>query len=131
MSSAAKITATKIEITFSEAGEQFCGSFDSWAGVDCRLIAMHLKAPTGGSYHKTDFKITWSDGEIYEGRIDVDGNELPDLAAHIREFCELYSGRRAPSHSTPEKWARFVAEMTTAENRASCAAVLDQCQLGD
>lgn len=51
------------------------------------LLAKHGRtAPVGNGYEKVDFEITWPDGATYAGRYDLRGDEVPDLATHVRSF---------------------------------------------
>lgn len=57
-------------------------------------------------YFKTDFVLTFEDGQTYSGRYDI-GSDSPDLSSHIRDFALTYSGQRKPSHFTDEQWEQF------------------------
>jgi hypothetical protein len=48
-------------------------------------LAMNAKtAPKDGGCDKHDFRVTWADGHIYEGRYDLEGTEIfPSLQSHI------------------------------------------------
>lgn len=105
-----RIKAKSIKITFSESGnftspEEFRTFAD--ANVFLRELARNAPGP-GGGYYKTDFTITFEDGETYEGRIDLTNVESPDLVEHVRKFVEFYAGwikaSELPSHISEEQY---------------------------
>lgn len=56
-------------------------------------------APKAGEgYDKVDFKVTFEDGETYEGRLDIKHYTAPnndlDVAQHIKDTVKYYSGER-------------------------------------
>jgi hypothetical protein len=121
----AKIGITKIEIERAEGPSVGCRvpvdkryELKTWAeannvlkriSADMRDDPISKKYP--GTYDKTDFKVTFEDGETYEGRADVTaGGEDTDLAAHIREFAKFHAGLFRPAHMSEADYARLVAE---------------------
>lgn len=107
---AAKATATRIEILWSEAGSDLEGrAFSTWAEATAALAPVAMGHATGG-YLKTAFRVTFSDGETYEGRIDLQSSEY-DLARHVRQHCEFYAGTYQPAHMTAERYAEYRAAM--------------------
>ena len=115
-----KINASKIEviwgegyemtpITFSDdsnLAESIWTRFQFWAR--CRA---GCHKPFKG-YLKTDFRVTWADGETYEGRYDLHENGLGDdnqtLAQHIISFLSFYAGLRCPVHMKQEEYEEFL-----------------------
>lgn len=101
-----KIQVTKIEITrvegFSEEVRKTV-TVNNWTEANGVLKGMAVTAPKDGqTYNKVDFKVTYTDGEIYEGRYDMkyEDTAKADLAGHISRFV-IYSGK------TYKKWAEF------------------------
>ena len=71
------------------------GSETAWMIANSKLIrwAKGIKAyPIGHdcyfSYEKVDFKITWEDGEEYDGRYDLHANEHANIGKQIKRFLE-------------------------------------------
>lgn len=65
-------------------------------------------APKGGCYDKCDFKITFDDGSVYEGRYDLKHwkDEVPNLGNHVRDFVTFMAGQRKPGWMTDEQWKK-------------------------
>ena len=74
-----------------------------WQRANLVLMAWSYTAPRDGSYHKCDFKVTYEDGETYEGRFDLVhfSIELPNFSKHVCEFVEFHAGR-CPENQLPE-----------------------------
>jgi hypothetical protein len=81
---------------------------------DANLLLRHMKSEaTTIGYDKTKFRITWSDGETWEGRYDLkddarrqeNPNGLCDLGDHVRGFLLFYSGDARPDHLTEAQYA--------------------------
>lgn len=69
----------------------------------------------GGGYDKTDFKVTFDDGETYEGRYDLkqeDRKKKSLLGTHIQENLVFYGGLHRPSHLTAEQYDQFIENMS-------------------
>lgn len=68
---------------------------DSWGGANTILRDWARTAPEyGHGYDKVDFKVTWADGEVYDGRYDMtrtgeDDDKGQDLQRHIRDFLSF------------------------------------------
>lgn len=130
-----RIKAKSIEITFSESGnftspEEF-RTFEE-ANIFLRELARTAPGP-GGGYHKTDFTITFEDGETYKGRIDLTNFESPDIGAHVRKFVEFYSGGlgidQLPSHVSPTAYRAIV--LRDMDVRDGAIRLLGNYELGD
>lgn len=71
--------------------------FQSFQDVQRFLINL-CRFATKLGYDKTAFRITWEDGNTYEGRLDLQHITRPgwrsetDVAGHVREFCTFYAG---------------------------------------
>ena len=124
------IKATTIEVTFTEAGDRFRGTFETWIGADVALGRI-ADARRGPGYSKTDVLITWADGEQYKARLDITAGSLPSLARHVRQHCEAMTGRRVPDGRTSEEWTRFLAAVVKPEQSAGLARILDCYALGE
>ena len=148
-----KSEVTKIEFLWSESAwfhRRFRGAgftVKSWSDADSILRQMSENfGPVPGGYDKTDFRATWEDGTVHQGRYDVHhyaenqehrNGSQPSLAQHICDFCE-YTSRRWLPPWIAEKYgddARHMvdrwSQSTPPELIAHCEHVLDHCQLGD
>jgi hypothetical protein len=103
------IAATTITIGFSESpyieeGKIFAGE-NLW-----REAAHYLNQFPGPDlgYYKTDFTVTFADGEEYGGRYDI-GADRPTLGEHIRCFIAGVVDERAwsPSDETITTLTKF------------------------
>ncbi len=96
----------------------------SWHDAGWQLARWARTAPEPrGGYDKVDFRVTWADGETYEGRYDLqrDGESGEavrgfDLALHIRQFLafQAHQGRGGcPGHFAihvePHQWDNAVS----------------------
>jgi hypothetical protein len=89
------------------------------------FIGAHVR---GGGYHKTAFRVTWADGETYEGRIDARPGRT-NIREHMRNYCLYHSGRSFPGHYTAEQWAAYLNECVKPEKRAALAHILDTYEI--
>lgn len=110
-----KIKAVKFEITRAEGPTHLCGKktpVSSWKEADAIFSEVARTAPTTGGYDKCDFRITFEDGETYEGRMDVKGNpdENETLAQHVGQLARFYAGRRKPDHLNQQQYDDFLAQ---------------------
>lgn len=104
-----------------------------WTRAAAVLAAWSYSAPAEGGYHKCDFVVTYADGSTYGGRFDLVRMTIggyPDPAAHMREHCELSSGRRKPSRATREQWEGYLRDVVGAERRARYESFLTDYQIG-
>jgi hypothetical protein len=130
-----KTKAKSITITFSESPDfgtpRAFSDFES-ANTFLRELSRNAPGPHEG-YFKTDFTITFEDGETYSGRIDLTNFETPDLGAHVRKFVEFYSGGLAcdqlPSHISPSTYRTTV--LRNMDTRDASIRFRDNYQLGD
>jgi len=79
--------------------------------ADLFLLAWSNTAPkAGGGYHKVDFKITYLDGETYEGRYDLKHHsvEMPDLRKHVNDFILFSAGLKKPDWFTDEDYKLYI-----------------------
>jgi hypothetical protein len=94
----------EIIITRAEGSSVYCGTpkyFDSFRSASSWLYGQSFTFPKTGGYDKHDFKITFMDGETYEGRLDCKSAECedPDLDVlkHVQSFQEYYKNK--PEHT--------------------------------
>jgi hypothetical protein len=131
----AKVAIESLEIVFSEcAALRDHETFDSWAALERRIAYATTKAPVGGCYDKTHLKLTWADGFTYEARIDLTRGmtSLTPVADHVRNFCEIRSGRK-PMHWLDDNGAAYLktCDNYDPDGRKNCAHVLDNLMLED
>lgn len=89
----------EVEIGFSEApGHSGRKTFLTLSAANAYLH--HFGKPDLG-YWKTDFKVTFEDGDVYEGRFDI-GSDAPTLEQHVIHFCKKMNG--------DSRFSRFVKE---------------------
>ena len=108
-----KIKVKSIQFGFSESPHINKGiTFPDWESAENYLtpiiIATELakKGGTKSGYYKTDFTITFEDGEVYKGRYDI-GSDESTLRQHVRRFIETYSGRVKPGHMSNVQWQAY------------------------
>ncbi len=126
-----KIPVSKVELTFTESPHFKCSTvtpktFDSMGAVNSFLRSQHYRNAPDLGYYKTDFTITWADGNIYQGRFDI-GSDREDLTAHVKSFCSVYSLRYRPQHFKDNHWEHFCK--TYKESGKKYGEVLDKYQL--
>lgn len=114
---AGKIRAVKFELYRAEGpidDSDNTATVNTWTEADNVLKHWALTAPEPGhGYDKCDFKITYADGETYEGRYDLKQHDtqFPELIAyHIRGFQEFYAGTRRPDWMSEEKYAKLMED---------------------
>jgi hypothetical protein len=102
-----KIAITRGEGLITECGKTY--TVHTWEEANRVLQRMAMTAPDRG-YDKTDFEVTYTDGETYTGRYDLKRHDvqLGDLGRHIRQICEFNAGLYCPSHMTPEQYQRIL-----------------------
>lgn len=113
---------------------------DSFEAADSVLRRWARTAPKQGGYHKCDFKITFVDGETYDGRYDLygigvdtdEGTRGPSLSKHVRDFVTFYAGQRKPAHLSHEQYAQCLswARERNPEATVEMMAFLENYDLG-
>lgn len=90
-----------------DLGEHLVASFETANAI---LRRWAQTAPDKGGYDKVDFKVTWDDGETYEGRYDLvrEDTTKADLARHMKEFCSFHGGLWCPPHMKKEVYKEFI-----------------------
>ncbi len=139
-----KIRVAKVEILWSEnptfqnrygaLEPKTAPSFPTLHAANSFLTGLAKTAPgPRGGYDKTAFRVTWEDGETYEGRYDLhhvqcrqeNPNGLIDLGDHVRGFLEFYAGLRKPSHMKQEDYEHCIG-CHGSEFQAQCLEALEK-----
>lgn len=143
----AKIPVARVEILWSEnlTFQERYGSlepkappsFPSLEAANSFLTELAQTAPgPRGGYDKTAFRVTWQDGETYEGRYDLhhalcrqeNPNGQIDLGDHMRSFLEFYSGDRKPAHMRQADYEDCLKRVGLEFSR-QCREALEKYQL--
>lgn len=134
-----KIAAVQIEFNFSEAGWPIANrifkgtkTLTCWQQANKAIFRHAFTMDPRGSYDKTDFRVTFADGDTYTGRIDISNRDhavAAPLSNHIASHCAFASGRSCPGHMARADYDRVVSGIA-AEHKASAAKVLDEYDLG-
>lgn len=112
-----KIQPTEIRITRAEGRAHLCGSanarsFDSFRAANAWLFSQSPTFPKTGGYDKHDFRITYADGEVYEGRLDCKAAGCADadldVGRHVRDFLGFMAGAHRPAHMDEATYRRAV-----------------------
>jgi len=93
---AEKIKVKEVQILWKEGLteelKQYPKSFKTIKEANKQILENSKTAPKGGAYDKHGFKIIWTDGNEYEGRMDVKHTSEPnndlDIGTHVRGFAE-------------------------------------------
>jgi hypothetical protein len=101
----------KISFPFSEAPDFKPCDFCSLA--EANKFLRSLPRPELG-YYKTDFILTFEDGETYEGRYDV-GDDESTLGDHIVAIAKGLNDPRHCSHDLLPQWINFLNEYEVME----------------
>ncbi len=115
----AKIEVEKVELLWSENGDAWLGDYEDFATADDVLRMMAGSAPDDGTYHKTGYKVTFKDGESYEGRVCLkrhDGGFELIIQYAMRSFVDFHAGRQRPAHQTPEEYERILSFYDSSEH---------------
>lgn len=105
--------------------------FKSFLEADQALMRCAMSAPEGGGYDKTDFRVEWENGEVYDGRFDLDHDHRvggPLLEQQMRRHLEFYAGEHRPAHLT-EQQAAVIRRRVGDEYAATSKRFLDTCNL--
>lgn len=106
---------------------------DVWTRANAILASWSHTAPRSGGYDKCDFKVTYEDGEEYEGRYDlthmsVDG--YPSLERHMGSFLGCISGRRKPAHMKTVDYERYLVPYRANGTSENAAKFMDEYEMG-
>jgi hypothetical protein len=135
-----KVRATKIVVTRAEGRVHECVTEtleggNVWEKANATLGRWSRTAPgapgkPGGGYDKCDFTVTYEDGEEYEGRYDLRGDEWPSLENHMAAFLGCYSGRMKPAHMKQADYERFLKYHELEGHCAQYAKFMDTYEVG-
>jgi hypothetical protein len=109
-----KAKVTIIELERWEGPIEECGkkvTVETFAQASSQLARWARNAPDTGGYDKTGFKVTWANGQTYEGRVDLQRGNIfgYHLGSHMQKHLEFYAGLYRPPHITEEQYAAFLA----------------------
>ena len=131
---AKRITIERVEGYIDEAVkltiEPGHGPGDIWQAANRILLLWSLSAPKGGAYDKCDFRVEYEDGELYQGRFDLQHwtCETPDLAKHMRRFVSFNGGLFRPAWCETEQYRTVLED--NPERVEWCARFLDAYEIG-
>lgn len=114
-----KIEVQSVELLYSENSDSYLGDYESFAAADDALRCMAWSAPENGTYHKTGYKVTFKDGESYEGRICLKRHdtEHPTIIQYsMRAFVDFHAGRLCPGHMNAEEYERILSFYDSSES---------------
>jgi hypothetical protein len=77
-------------------------------------------APIDGSIDKVDFRISWENGNIYEGTYGLQSNKVvqPNLAKHVIDFIAFHIGLHTPKHLTAIQHKEYLQRSMTEDDTA-------------
>lgn len=106
----ALVGARCIEVSRGEGGGDrvLVAGSGCWAKASAALRSWAITAPEDGSYHKTDFTVTFEDGGTYEGRYDLARDSDGDLAGHARDTAHWHAAPENAQHLDPAVAALWV-----------------------
>jgi len=67
-------------------------------------------SPDDIGYNKHDFIVTFSDGETYEGRIDIKPRQFINIGKHMKDTVEFQAGLAKPIHLSDEQYQNYLAK---------------------
>lgn len=102
-----KIEVKTIQFVWSESGDiQDELTVNTFQEAEQLIKKAAKNAPDNGAYDKTKFLITWSDGQTYEGRIDIiysDMFKAQPLKDHIQSFANYVINSKESFYSEEDK----------------------------
>jgi hypothetical protein len=129
-----RATVRAITFNWSEGKHllfDFPHTVKTWELADQFLWGMAPDAPTGGAYDKTDFTVTMSNGNTYQGRFDLQPHHYgePNLInGQMYEHLLFSAGLYKPCHMRYSHYAEYL--LTFGESGANEARQwLDRCDL--
>lgn len=128
----AKVAVKSVEIERAEglASECIKVTVPTLAEATRTLFQWSHTAPETGGYDKCDFKVTFEDGETYDGRFDMK-RHLKDegsLEEHIQRFVKMQAHVWRPAWMDDKRWTQFTTR--TAEHKADALAFIEKYDLG-
>lgn len=134
------IKPVKIEVHRGEGPQSECDgkwhAFSTFREAEILLSKWAQTAPKKGGYDKCDFKVTYEDGETYDGRADITHEHRfgYSLSRHMNDFLTFYAGTRCPPHMKQEDYEAFLARERRGGEESiqkSAAEFLAKYQIGD
>lgn len=122
------VTVSRAEGPTKDLGERTASTLEA---ADAILRRWSRTAPEEGH----GFKITWQDGEVYNGRYDLereDGTKKNLIGEHVQQFLTFHAGYWCPSHLTKEAYADYLEKTgfgEGSENRAMAKKLLEEYEL--
>jgi hypothetical protein len=115
-----KIQVQSVELLYSEGlrdfTEAFMKTYESFDESSLALSELAHKAPSDGSYNKVDYKITFSDGVTYKGRICLKYHDVGytnTVQRSMGSFVDFHAGRYCPDHMDSFSYRRFLDRFGT------------------
>lgn len=113
-------------------GDRALGTFKSWGEAQAHLAQLAGSLPPEAP-QKTDLRVTWLNAMqppaiVYETTVDLEHDDVPELAEHVRFVVGCNGGRTVPGSTDAEEWAAYLEESFTAEQRAAWARIYDACE---
>lgn len=104
-----KIEVNHIVINWSESAYLEDNSkYFTWAELDKAIYNASCHAPNNEAYDKTSYTVTWSDGTIYTGRIDLqykDSYKNNIIQSSIHDYLTFRNGTNKPDHMTNDEYS--------------------------
>lgn len=115
-----KITINRTEGLALDIGKR---DFLSTAEAEAYLRQAATTAPFEGGCDACDFVLTFSDGNQYEGRIDLKAEHVNgySIARHVRQQCEFYAGVSKPEGLPQAQYEEFLSKAVRPEDKAQFA----------
>ncbi len=107
-----KIKMQKLIIVWSEGLADENIEYDSWYNFNVELQKIaneHDADGYTGAYAKTKFQIVWNDGEVYEGRLDVNTKDDTNVGQHVLDFLKFHTGEFQPAHMSDEDYQSYLS----------------------
>lgn len=108
-----KIMMQKLIIVWSERLVEENVEFTSWDTFNAKLEEItqeHDKDGYTGAYAKTKFQIIWQDGEVYEGRLDINTQDDTNVGQHTLDFLNFHSGKHCPAHMSEAEYQNYLSQ---------------------
>jgi len=110
-----KIQAVKIELERKEGvlDKAVVEAPNVWVKANQILARWARTAPPGRAYDRTDFIITFADGEKYKGKYEINRMDMTraSLDAHVQKFVKTMAGKYNPGNSTDAEYKNWLKEM--------------------
>jgi hypothetical protein len=103
-----------------------------WQDANLRLFQWSMTAPRDGGYHKCDFRVTFEDGETYEGRYDLVHHTVdrPNLERHMRNHVDFSTGDWTPPHMTKARHGAYLQDVVGSEKVEAYRKFRAEYQIG-